>query len=91
LAVFAVFTTQLPAVQELNFDDKVSAAGRSQSPIVPTDHVTVLPDKTAEPLLGLPTNAALLKQFGRASVTVTFWVEMVETARFLNAVCPVFA
>jgi hypothetical protein len=45
----AVFDTHVPAVHVFTFELKVKVWGRSQSPMVPSAHVTVLPDKVGVP------------------------------------------
>jgi hypothetical protein len=87
----ASFLTKLPTVHEPITELIVKLTGRSQSPIIPTFHLTVLPVKSTVPLLGLPTTATLLKQEGTLSVIVTVSEDIDDTTRFLNAVDPALA
>lgn len=84
----APFVTQDPAAQVATAEVNVNVAGGSQASMLPTAHVTVLPDLLVVPLLGLPTTDTLLMQPGTASVTVTFSGGIVAIVRLRKAVLP---
>jgi hypothetical protein len=75
----APFVTHDPGVQLFTVERNVNVSGGVQALMLPTFHVTVLPEIVGAEPPDRPTSAIDVIQLGTLSVTVTLSVEMLET------------